>query len=304
VRAAYQDELTVGIERLLAPGLTASLTGIYRRLGNILEDRCDLDYEDPLSGGNVCGVFNPGSDGPLARGEIPTCDGFDANPPNCDYRGIAPPAARRLYRGLSLVVRKDLGDRLWAQGSYTFSSLRGNYDGGVNGGVDGETTPGANRDFDYPALWHNGYGILALDRPHRFRFDGYWRTPWRFLVGLAGEVATGAPLNRMGYFNDTYGASIFLLPRGSAGRLRALWTTEMTLQYPILVGPVTVTLQGYLYNVFNQQIVTSRDEVWSDKTDDYPNDIYDPNQPQRAEYGEVTGRSSPRSFRAALRVSF
>ena len=51
--------------------------------------------------------------------------------------------------------------------------------------------------------------------------------------------------------------------------------------------------------------MTSRDEVWSgSQTDDYPNDVYDPNQPPRTEYGEVTGRSGPRSFRAALRVSF
>jgi outer membrane receptor protein involved in Fe transport len=306
LRAAYQDELIVGVERLLAPGLTVSLTGIYRRLGNVLEDRCDLDYNDPASGGSVCALINPGSDGPLARGEITTCDGFNADVPNCTYRGVAPPAAKRIYRGLSLLVRQNVVDRLWVQGSYTFSSLRGNYDGGVNQGTDGETVPGANRDFDYPALWHDGYGILSLDRPHRLRVDGYWRTPWRLAVGFSGEVATGAPLDRFGFFNDTYGPSIFLVPRGSAGRLPTLWSTELSLEYPILVGPVTVNLMGYLFNLFNKQIATSRDTDWSQsQTNDYPHDVFDPNQePHNPDYGKVTGRSDPRLFRAAVKIAF
>lgn len=306
LRAAYQDELVVGVERLLAPGLTASLTGTYRRLGNVVENRCDLDFSDPLSQGNVCAVINPGSDGPLARGDAGTCSGFDGDNCASPQHGVAPPPARRLYRALALLVRKDLGARLWVQGGYTFSSLRGNYDGGVNQSADGETTPGANRDFDFAALSHDGYGILALDRPHRFRLDGYWRTPWRLLVGFAGEVATGAPLDRLGYFNQTYVSSIFLLPRGSAGRLPTLWTTQATLEYPISLGPVIVSLRAYVFNVFNKQIATSKDEDWSlNASGNYPNDVFDPNQPNsNPGYGNVTGRSDPRLLRAAVKIAF
>jgi hypothetical protein len=67
-----------------------------------------------------------------------------------------------------------------------------------------------------------------------------------------------------------------------------------------------VTLQSYLYNLFNNQIPTSRDGVWSDQPPaNYPDSIYDPNQDHSNEnYGLVTGRSDPRLFRVAIRVLF
>jgi len=302
VRATYQDELTVGIERLLSPTLTVGLKGSYRRLGNALEERCDLDYNDPASGGSACAVINPGSNERFARGDVPTCDGIG----DCGFVGIAPPPAKRVYRGIEVLARKTAGDRLWFQASYAYSSLRGNYDGGVNENVDGETTPGANRDFDYEALWQNAYGILALDRPHRFRLDGYWTTPWRLSVGLQAFAASGAPLNRFGFFNDAYGAAIFLESRGSAGRLPTFWGADLTLDYPILVGPVTVTLRAYVFNVFNKQIAASRDETWSlNASGNYPADLFDPDQPNSNDnYGKITSRQDPRLFRAAVKISF
>lgn len=155
-------------------------------------------------------------------------------------------------------------------------------------------------------MWHDGYGTLALDRPHRFRLDGYWVTPWGLSVGLQAFAESGAPFNQLGYFNFIYGSLVFLVPRGTAGRLPTNWGTDLSLAYPIAVGPVTVTLQAYLFNVFNKQIAVSRDEVWSDSPGtDLPATLYDPNQPKANDlYGYVTGRSDPRVFRAAVRVSF
>src|SRR5262249_41433267 len=102
--------------------------------------------------------------------------------------------------------------------SYIYSSLTGNYDGGVNEGQYGQSWPGINMDFDYPQMWHDGSGRLGLDRPNRFRFDGYWTTPWRLSVGLQAYAESGVPLNRLGYLNQYYGSVIFLDPRGSTGR--------------------------------------------------------------------------------------
>src|SRR5207245_3314144 len=104
-------------------------------------------------------------------------NGFgDVGAGQCFPTGPATPPARRLYRGIELLARKSVGDKLWLQTSYVYSSLRGNYDGGINEGFQ-QTTPGLNLDFDQPPLWHNSYGRLFLDRPHRFRFDGFWTTP-------------------------------------------------------------------------------------------------------------------------------
>ncbi len=310
IKASSLDELTAGVERLLMPTLTVGLKGTYRTLNNTLEDRCDFDYTSPLTDYSACALINPGSSGKFASGDVPTCNGFYTSDSfdayQCYPRGPASPEVKRYYRGIELFARQAVGNSLWLQASYVYSSLRGNYDGGVNQGAYGQTDPGINSDFDYPALWHDGYGTLALDRTNRFRFDGFWVTPWRLSVGLQAFVATGEPLNQIGYFNDGYGSLIFLVPRGSVGRLPTLWGTNLSLNYPIAVGPVTVTLQAYLFNVFNQQIAVDRDNSWSiSPPAGYPATIYDPNQEQNNPYyGSVTRRQDPRIFRAAVKVSF
>jgi hypothetical protein len=306
--ASYQDELTVGVERSLGSSLRVGLKGTYRRLGSAIESRCDFNRTSPETDYSRCAIITPGSSGKFASGDVPTCNGLRDDPAwySCEPMGAASPPAKRVYRGIELLARQSVGDRLWLQASYVYSSLRGNYDGGVNEGLYGRTIPGRNEDFDYPALWHDGYGILALDRPNRFRFDGFWVTPWRLSVGLEAFVESGAPLNKLGYFNITYGSMVFLVPRGSEGRLPTLWDADLTISYPIAIGPVTVTLQAYLFNLFNNQIAISRDEVWSSSPPEgFPATIYDPNQERNNElYGAITGKSEPRSFRAALRVSF
>src|SRR5262249_18707415 len=99
---------------------------------------------------------------------------------------------------------------------------------------------------------------------------------------------------------------IFLVPPGSVGHLPTLWGANLTLSYPVAIGPTTVTLQAYLMNVFNKQIATSRDDRWTvAPPDGFPATIYDPNQQQNnPDYGKITGRSEPRVFRAAVKVSF
>ena len=305
-RGWYQDELTVGVERALGPTLMVGLKGTYRTLRNVLEDRCDLDDTSPDTDFSPCGLMNPGSSGAISRGDVPTCNGLD-DPYECGIQpGPATPSASRIYRGIELLARKSVGTSLWLQASYVYSSLRGNYDGGVNQSSYGQTWPGINADFDYPQMWHNAYGALALDRPHHFRFDGYWVSPWRITLGLQAFAESGAPLNRLGYFNGLYGTVIYLDPRGSSGRLPILWGTNLSLAYPIAIGPATVTLQAYLFNAFNKQIAVFRNEEWSGMPPEgYPATIYDPDQAQQNdEYGKVLNRSDPRVFRAAVRISF
>lgn len=296
IRGMYQDELAVGLERMIDPSLTIGLKATYRRLGNAIEDRCDFV--------EACAVINPGSGEMFARGDAPVCNGYyPGDPSDCSETGPATPPARRLYSGIEILARKSIGQAVWLQASYVYSSLRGNYDGAVNEGFQ-QTSAGLNLDFDWPPLWHNAYGRLYLDRPNRFRFDGYWVTPLRLAVGLQAFAASGPPLEKTGYYQDA--SLVYLVPRGSAGRLPTQWDANLTLSYPIAVGPATVTLQAYLFRIFNNQIATTRDNRWTTSPPNgYPATIYDPNQPSdNPEYGKFTSRQDPRVFRAAVRVSF
>jgi len=309
LRGVSLDELTIGIERLLDPTLTIGLKASYRGLHNAIEDRCDIDYNAPGSTmQTACAEVDPGGDGKYARGDFYYCSGQDPGN-NClldpdqtgRYVSPAPPAAaaKRIYKGIELVARKTLGDRLWLQASYVYSSLRGNYDGAVNEGFGGQTDPGIDRDYDYAMFQQNASGRLFLDRPVDFRFSGYYRTPLRLSVGFAAYVISGAPLDRYGYFNANYCCAMRLQARGSAGRMPTLWEANMTLEYPFRVGPATVTLQAYVFNLFNNQIAVDQDQLWS------ATPIYDLNAPKSNDnYGFATQRQPPRLFRAAFRVSF
>jgi hypothetical protein len=307
LKGDYQDELTIGVEKLLTQTFSVALKGTYRRLGNVIEDRCDLDYNRPETNYSGCALINPGSGGRIARGDLPGCSGLYADDPDnypCTDTSPPTPPARRVYRGVEVLGRKSFSESLWLQASYLYSSLRGNYDGGVRG--DGQTDPGINFDFDYPEMYHNSYGRLYLDRPHSFRVDGYYATPFKLFVGLQAYVQSGAPESRLGYLNQYSPGTIQLVKRGTEGRLPTVWEANLTLGYPFRVGPATVTVQAYVFNLFNNQIATSRDDSWSNNAPpDYPASLYDPNQEQNdPEYGKTTSRQEPRSIRGSLKISF
>jgi hypothetical protein len=306
LEGGYQDELTIGVERLLDPTLSVALKGTYRRLGSVIEDRCDLDGTSPETGYSGCGIFNVGSGGRIARGDIPGCNGLtdDESAHQCADTIPATPPVRRLFRGVEVFARKAFSESLWLQASYLYSSLRGNYDGGV--AATGQTDPGIQADFDYAEMYHNSYGRLYLDRPHSFRLDASYVTPLKLFVGLQGYLQSGAPRSRIGYLNQYWGPNVQLVPKGTDGRLPTLWEANLTLGYPFRVGPTTVTIQAYVFNLFNNQTETARDDVWSDVAPpDYPASLYDPDQEQNnPEYGKATSRQEPRLVRAALKISF
>jgi hypothetical protein len=181
-----------------------------------------------------------------------------------------------------------------------YSSLRGNYDGAVNEGYGGQTSPGINVDFDYPQLQHNAYGRLYLDRPHDLRFSGFYRTPLRLSVGVQAYLLSGAPLEIRYLTRHAY--AIRLVEGGYAGRL-PMTGTRTSLEYPVRIGPATLTLQGYvLTSSTTRSRRTGHGVVPAARI---PDTIFDPNQEQtNPNYGLTTKRQPPRLLRAAARISF
>ncbi|HEY3204374.1 MAG TPA: TonB-dependent receptor [Thermoanaerobaculia bacterium] len=334
LKGIYQDELTVGIEKLIDPTFSVGIKGEYRRFGRAVEDRCDADYDidrAPENAGNTCVITNPGGSGTYATGNFHGCNGLDGDAYEC---GIFPintllggplPDAKRLYRGIELLARKTFTDKLWVQASYVYSSLRGNYDGEVKQDYQ-QTDPGITADFDYASFLKNKYGRLYLDRPHNFRLDASYVTPFRLSVGLQTFVQSGPPLSVVGYFNQFYIAQTQLVRLGSAGRLKTQWEANLSLGYPVQLGPVTVTGLFYVFNIFNNQIITNVDNNWQisqganyPKSPDQYNQLFfapctaaqasDPvgnrcNEQKNDNYGKATSRQDPRLFRAAIKVTF
>jgi len=306
LKGMYQDEYTIGVEKALTPTFVVGLKGNYQRLGEVLEDRCDLDYLHPENNGQFCAIINPGSSERYARGDFP-CNNFTNERPDasafdavCNENG-APPIGRasRIYRGIELTARQSFQERLWVQASYIYSSLRGNYDGAARL-ADGQADPGVNADFDYFQFYaSNAYGKLYLDRPHSVQLGVTYRAPFGLTAGLSTYVRSGPPRNKMEYFNF-YDRNVFGVPRGTAGRAETQYEANLSLAYEFKTGPLTITPRVYVYNVLNRQgEVRVEDAFNPDGSFDVDGDAV-----QHPNYGKILERQGPRLFRVAMKVSF
>ena len=218
LKGIYQDEYTLGFETLIDPTFSIGIKGMYRRFGRAVEDRCDADPDAPENNGNTCVITNPGGAGLYGSGNFTGCNGLDGDAYTCGLSPISTAlpgnsnvGAKREYKGIEVVARKSFTDKLWLQASYVYSQLRGNYDGEVKQDY-GQTDPGITADFDYASFIHNKQGKLYLDRPHNFRLDATYVTPFKLSVGLQTWAQSGPPRSVIGYFNQFYFAQTQLVP--------------------------------------------------------------------------------------------
>jgi Carboxypeptidase regulatory-like domain/TonB-dependent Receptor Plug Domain len=328
LKGIYQDELTLGFEKAFDPTFSVGVRYIYRNLGRVIEDRCDFDAGYPEANGNTCVIINPGSGSPFATGiGVHTCDGRDyvdasGNSPQSQCTGpqttnVAEPAAERKFHGVELVVKKRISNALWAQASYLWSHVYGNYDGEASIGEftyagGGQTDPGINADYDYPSFLTFAKGNLFLDRRHSVRLDAAYTAPFGLTVGMNAYVKSGAALSKYGYINSNYGAEAnFVTPRGSEGNLPTDYEVNLSLAYALKLSPVTVTLFAQGFNLLNRQTVWGQDQDCSvgPPTNNDPKLVSSCSavtNPDGANphYGQVTWRSAPRLVKLGARVSF
>jgi hypothetical protein len=338
-KAAYQDELSLGVEKALDPTFSVGLKGTYRSLGRTVEDRCDLNSDTSVdaNGDRVCpdcapascALFNPGGTGPAATGYYPTCNGsnnpVDPDAGNCSNvadTGVPVGASKRYFRGIELTARKQFTNALWAQGSFLYSSLSGNYSGAIRE-ASGQTDPGINADYDYYQFAVNANGTLELDRPVQARLDAVYNAPFGLAAGLGFYVRSGLPISKLGFFNSPYPNLLYLDTRGSNGRTPTDYDLNLSLSYSANVGPVMITPMLYFFNLLNRQTPFRLDSTFN------PNGAFvtDPSSPfygqagiqpgtdncpaaapapcsDNPDYRKVNGRTGARLLRAAIKITF
>lgn len=304
IRRMYQDEAQVGVSHRLASSTSVEMRGVYRRLGRAIDDRCDLDTSVYDSD---CAIINPGSGGAFASGRFFYCTNLDDAADNCNgptphalFGAPASPAATRTYRGVETTIRTEIAGRLWLQASYTYSSLRGNYEGVVDP-KQIFASPVGSPAFDYYEQYPNSSGRLFLDRPHRIRLDAQGRGPFGVELGFQFFFLSGPPRDQFGIVSRAVAFTpTYLVPRGSAGRAPSIWDANLVLAIPIRVGPAAVVAQAYVFNLFNRQDATMLDDqyVIANPLGDSPPTIPWQN------YGGSLRRADPRLLRVALKARF
>ncbi len=196
------DEFTLGYERLLPSNGRFTVRGLYRHLRTGLL----------VSGA----IGNPGP------------GGFDWLPaPQRDYIGLEI-ASEGAWRGIRY------------RASYVLSRTRGNYTGLFSsdyGTSEGARTPGVNLGLTNAEQARNSFGLLPNDRTHVFKVSA----AHTFGSGLDGGVflsgESGSPINELaaGAWDNLWN-TVYLVPRGSAGRTPFLWNVDLRLAYPLGFG--------------------------------------------------------------------
>ncbi len=264
-RGQYTDEFCLGYERLILNDYKFSVQGIYRKLGEGIEDALSNERQKFVLG-------NPGRS------------------PLSEY-----PELTRDYLAFEIVFQKVSNDPFNFSVSYVLSRTYGNYQGlfETESGIPGANVTGA---FEYPETTIDATGLLPYDRTHTFKFYSSYRFDFDLSMGIFFTWMSGTPLNEFGTGSLGWGR-IFLQPRGTAGRTSSIWDLNFRLAY-MLPQLISFDYQArFILDLFGQAV--NYDQLHYLNADANGNQI-DPNPT----YGLPTSFQPPMSLRFGLEVNF
>jgi hypothetical protein len=286
LRGQYNQQFQMGYEQEIIEDLTLGVRWLHTDLGRAVEDIS-------TDGGNNFIIANPGvgvdpddlakqkahcqqlnHDLDVAAMDDPNRPELARDAQRCEFLldaygkvGTLFAKPRRNYDQFTFEVRKRFAKNWMVVGNYTYSRLVGNYDGYVDP-LTGAINLGASSQYDLPELVRNSFGPLSTNTPHRFRVDGFYsfdlQEAGRLTLGTSFRYQSGYPIS-LKAANNRYGfGSVYLLPRGSGGRVEANynWNLSLSYAYPL---PRELELEVAIrwFNVTNAKAALRVDENYS-----------------------------------------
>jgi hypothetical protein len=245
LKAARQSEYTIGLERQLFESFLVSARFTHKKLDRAIED---IGIPTP-AGSEAYVIGNPGLG--LA------CETLTQYKYPCAK-------AQRDYKAFEVRLDKRFSNNWFANASYTYSRLFGNYSGLASSDEAGRSSPNVNRFFDLPFLGFtaNGEpdnGLLATDRPHVFKgyagysFDWFGSKTNSTDVSFFGTVQSGTPLTTTYQFYSI--TSAVLYKRGDLGRTEMFSSFDLNVSHKYRFGrDARFTFEPFLniINLFDQ----------------------------------------------------
>jgi hypothetical protein len=239
IEPARTNVYDVGTEIELARALTLGVGYVHRDVANANEDAQVLQPNGTFQ--KILG--NPG------EGQLAATYGA-GYPPN--------PKFERIYDGVDIQVKKRYADNWAAAMSYTFSRLKGNFDGLADPDqqIYADVNPNVGIYCDYLEGCYTStgtvdYGRLSADRPHQLKINGSYSFPWGLTAGAFFQAVSGTPITA----NLGVNSATITHPtgRGGDGRNAMINQTDLSLAYGLNVGGnrrLTATLN--IINLFDQ----------------------------------------------------
>jgi hypothetical protein len=282
-KGQYLDEFILGSEYEFMPNFKMGLTWSHRTLGDVIEDMSADSAKYYLIG-------NPGSDYTDLSEELhqtaldqglELCN--DADPDNDPMTcGLAfENEARsfnvgrikffdkpyRNYDSVQITANQRFSKNALIIASYTFSREFGNFPG-LYSTETGQLDPNLTSMYDLQDLMANRYGPMGLDRPHNFKFDGFYQIDLKkmgvVVLGTSFRAQSGLPVNTLGQ-HFLYGPrESYLLPRGQVARIPSNWSADIKAQYGYNIGSrMRLDFFVDVFNIFNNQETVSVDEQYT-----------------------------------------
>jgi len=282
IQPIYMDEIVGGYATPLGRTFSLDVFAMSRTMHNFIED-----LPSRLNG------TAPDS-GPFVAANLP-CVAFTV---------CADADARRVYRAVTIDLRRQMVDRWQGSVSYTWSRFEGNYDIDFSSVAAFNTSsfiqdgPGANVQDP------NRDGPLFEDRPHLFKLFGAYTVSSRLVASGFLRVQSGTPWAARA--RDWGGGVLnFLEPAGS--HRNETWTNlDLMASYRLLSGNRGgVTLEARLLNVFDHQAQLSTDsQQFLDLRQISTPPYFAPYQQPNPFFGLGNGFAPPRRLYLGAGVSF
>jgi antitoxin (DNA-binding transcriptional repressor) of toxin-antitoxin stability system len=190
-----------------------------------------------------------------------------------DFYGA--PKAIRNYTGLELRVDKRFSNNWYANVSYIYSRLYGNYGGLASSDEFGRANPNINRYFDNLALSFDNFGNLAngrlaTDRPNTFKGFGSYRFNWLKRmstdIGASQFIYQGTPVTTSiairivdPAIGQTGSFAVYPNGRGDLGRTPWYTQTDLLVNHRIRYDEhIAFKFQLNVTNLWDERNVTGR----------------------------------------------
>lgn len=287
IRHPYMDQITFGIERVLAKDFSLSAAFVIKdwdkmieaiNLTGLFEPRT---FVDPETGENftVYNQLNPGADRYLITNPEAGRDFGQA------YDNIVAETPDRKYRALEVSLTKRMSHKWQFVASYVYSKEEGSY---PNSNAWGHMfNMGRSTVYFDPNYQINIKGRSMLNIPHLFKLQGTVILPFDFVLSGYYIYASGTTWTRRVLVTGLNQGSCYILtePAGSR-RLPPTSNLDLRLEKMFSLKKLTARFMLDVFNVFNRGVETGVQDIYS------------------ANIGKPTAVSSPRTFRAGLRLIF
>jgi hypothetical protein len=209
-KATYEDEFILGTRFQMTPLLSFGLQGTYRKLSRVSEDTdfapeladywCGLD-QAVVNNLNHCNFYNNNSAyyiwnvGHTSQVVNDWVDALNGVATPVTLTNLPFPKPKRTYKAVVFDFNRADDGHWMANGSVTWSKLKGNTEGTVksDAGNGAQTDAGSTEDFDYPGLSDYSYGLLPND--HRWQFKLYGAYHFNEMFSLGANVFVQSPMH-------------------------------------------------------------------------------------------------------------